>query len=202
MHLTTSQGTSAPKSEAATANVSTAKTAPHHPAHPLPAEPVVRIRPNKSSVTSDLRELWAYRELLYFLTWRDLKVRYKQTALGVAWAIIQPVFTMLIFTLFFGKLAGVPSDGVPYPVFVYAGLLVWTFFANAVTNSGNSLVGNSNLLTKVYFPRMIIPGAAIAAGLVDFLIAFLILVGLMIYYRVSVTWRMTSSLDRRWSLRT
>lgn len=154
----------------------------------LPDEPIVRIRPSKSSVAVDLRDLWAYRELLYFLTWRDLKVRYKQTALGIAWAIIQPFFTMVIFTLFFGRLAGVPSDGVPYPVFVYAGLLVWTFFANAVSGSGNSLVSNANLLTKVYFPRMIIPGAAVGAGLVDFAVAFVILVGMMIYYGVSPNW--------------
>lgn len=136
----------------------------------------------------DFRELWAYRELFYFLVWRDLKVRYKQTVLGVAWAIIQPLFTMLIFTLFFGRLAGVPSDDVPYPVFVYAGLLLWTFFANAVTTSGNSLVGNANLLSKVYFPRLFIPSAAVGAGLVDLAIAFVILVGLMIYYSVVVTW--------------
>jgi lipopolysaccharide transport system permease protein len=122
------------------------------------------------------------------LTWRDVKVRYKQTELGVAWAIIQPLFTMLIFTLFFGRLAGVPSDNVPYPVFAYAGLLAWTFFANAITNSGNSLVGSANLITKVYFPRMIIPSAAVAAGLVDFAIAFVILIVLMIYYGVMVTW--------------
>src|SRR6266478_1766889 len=111
---------------------------PHQTPHQLPDEPLVRIRPSKSSIAIDLRDLWAYRELLYFLTWRDLKVRYKQTVLGVAWAIIQPFFTMLIFTLFFGKLAGLPSDGVPYPVFVYAGLLLWTFFSNAVSHSGNS----------------------------------------------------------------
>ncbi|HZE73335.1 MAG TPA: ABC transporter permease [Pyrinomonadaceae bacterium] len=157
--------------------------------HPeVPDEPLVRIRPTKSSIAIDLRDLWAYRELLYFLTWRDLKVRYKQTVLGVAWAIIQPFFTMLIFTLFFGKLAGVPSDGIAYPVFVYAGLLLWTFFSNAVSHSGNSLVGNANLLTKVYFPRVIIPGAAVAAGLVDFFIAFGVLIALMVYYHVSVTW--------------
>jgi homopolymeric O-antigen transport system permease protein len=154
----------------------------------LPEEPLVRIRPGKSWIALDLHDLWAYRELLYFLTWRDLKVRYKQTVLGVAWAIIQPLFTMLIFTLFFGKLAGVPSDGVPYPVFVYAGLLLWTFFSNAVANSGNSLVGSANLLSKVYFPRMIIPGAAVAAGLVDLAIAFVVMIGLMIYYGVVVTW--------------
>ena len=163
-------------------------TEPHLSVHELPSEPLVRIRPTTSSIAIDLRDLWAYRELLYFLTWRDLKVRYKQTALGVAWAVIQPLFTMLIFTLFFGRLAKVPSDGVPYPVFVYAGLLLWTFFSNAVSHSGNSLVGNSNLLTKVYFPRAIIPGAAVAAGLVDLFIAFGVLVVLMIYYHVSISW--------------
>src|ERR671923_2943653 len=154
----------------------------------LPDEPLVKIRPTRPWLKVNFNELYEYRDLLYFLVWRDLKVRYKQTALGVAWAIIQPLFTMLIFTLFFGRLAGVPSNGVPYPVFVYAGLLLWTFFANAVTNSGNSLVGSAHLLTKVYFPRMIIPGAAVAAGLVDFAIAFVILIALMIYYGVSVTW--------------
>ncbi|MBA3514346.1 MAG: ABC transporter permease [Pyrinomonadaceae bacterium] len=161
---------------------------PHHLSPSLPDEPLVRIRPGKSWAVVDFRELWAYRELFYFLVWRDLKVRYKQTVLGVAWAIIQPLFTMLIFTLFFGRLAGVPSDDVPYPVFVYAGLLLWTFFANAVTTSGNSLVGNANLLSKVYFPRLFIPSAAVGAGLVDLAIAFVILVGLMIYYSVVVTW--------------
>ena len=154
----------------------------------LPEQPLVIIEPNKPWGALDFRDLWAYRELLYFLTWRDVKVRYKQTELGIAWAIIQPLFTMLVFTLFFGRLAGVPSDNVPYPVFAYAGLLAWTFFANAITNSGNSLVGSANLITKVYFPRMIIPGAAVAAGLVDFAIAFVILVVLMIYYGVMVTW--------------
>jgi lipopolysaccharide transport system permease protein len=159
------------------------------PAQPgLPEQPLVIIEPNKAWGALDFRDLWAYRELLYFLTWRDVKVRYKQTELGIAWAIIQPVFTMLIFTLFFGRLAGIPSDNVPYPVFAYAGLLAWTFFANAITNSGNSLVGSANLITKVYFPRMIIPGAAVAAGLVDFAIAFVILIVLMIYYQVMVSW--------------
>jgi lipopolysaccharide transport system permease protein len=118
------------------------------------------------------------------LTWRDIKVRYKQTLLGAAWAIIQPLFAMLIFTLFFGRLAGIKSDGVPYPLFAYAGLLPWTFFSNAVTNSGNSLVGSANLITKVYFPRIVIPTAAVMAGLVDFFFAFLILIALMLYYRV------------------
>ena len=154
----------------------------------LPAEPLIRIRPGRSWLAVDIRDLWSYRELLYFLTWRDLKVRYKQTSLGVAWAIIQPLFTMLIFTIFFGRLAKVPSDGVPYPIFVFAGVLLWTFFSNAVTTSANSLVSNSNLLTKVYFPRLLVPAAAVVAGLVDLLVAFAVLVGLMIYYKVAVTW--------------
>jgi lipopolysaccharide transport system permease protein len=154
----------------------------------LPAEPLVVIEPNKAWTALELKDLWAYRELLYFLTWRDVKVRYKQTELGVAWAVIQPLFTMLVFTLFFGRLAGVPSDNIPYPLFAYAGLLGWTFFANAITNSGNSLVGSANLITKVYFPRIIIPAAAVAAGLVDLAIAFVILVILMFYYQVGLTW--------------
>jgi lipopolysaccharide transport system permease protein len=153
----------------------------------VPEHPVVSIRPSGKWSALNLRDLWSYRELLYFLTWRDVKVRYKQTLLGATWAIIQPLFAMLVFTLFFGRLAGVPSDGIPYPLFAYAGLLPWMFFSNAVTNSGNSLVGSSNLITKVYFPRMIIPGAAVAAGLIDFGIAFVILVVLMAYYRVGIT---------------
>ncbi|MFZ0064364.1 MAG: ABC transporter permease [Pyrinomonadaceae bacterium] len=156
----------------------------------LPVTPLVVIEPSSSWVALNLRDLWAYRELLYFLTWRDIKVRYKQTLLGVVWAIMQPLFTMLVFTLFFGRLAGMDArtDGMPYPLFAFAGLLPWTFFANAITNSGNSLVGSANLITKVYFPRMIIPGAAVAAGLVDLGIAFIMLVGLMIYYQVTITW--------------
>ena len=154
----------------------------------LPDDPLVTIQPGKSWAAVELHDLWAYRDLLYFLTWRDVKVRYKQTALGVAWAIIQPLFTMLVFTLFFGRLAGIQSDNIPYPVFAYAGLLPWTFFANAISNSGNSLVGSANLITKVYFPRMIIPAAAVAAGLVDLGISFFVLVPLMIYYHIQVTW--------------
>lgn len=153
-------------------------------------DPLVSIRPSGKWVSLDLSSLWPYRELLYFLMWRDVKVRYKQTALGAAWAIIQPLFAMAIFTLFFGRLAGVPSDGIPYPIFAYAGLLPWMFFSNAVTNSGNSLVGSSNLITKVYFPRMIIPAAAVGSGLVDFVIALLILVVLMVYYGVAVTFNL------------
>src|SRR5947209_6002758 len=151
-----------------------------HTSYQVPDNPLVVIAPTKSWVALNLGDLLTYRELLYFLIWRDVKVRYKQTVLGIAWAIIQPLFTMLIFTLFFGRLAGVPSDNIPYPIFAYAGLLPWTFFANAISNSGNSLVGSANLITKVYFPRMIIPGAAVTAGLVDFAIAFVILILLMI----------------------
>jgi lipopolysaccharide transport system permease protein len=164
------------------------KSSLHHQVVDLPAEPLVIIQPSGAWGAFNLRDLWSYRELLYFLIWRDVKVRYKQTALGVAWAIIQPLFTMLIFTLFFGRLAGVPSDNIPYPVFAYAGLLPWTFFANAIGNSGNSLVGSANLITKVYFPRMIIPAAAIGAGMVDLAISFIVLIPLMIYYRVTVSW--------------
>ncbi len=153
----------------------------------LPQKPLVVIKPSKSWVPLDLMDLWRYRDLLLILTERDIKIRYKQTILGALWAIIQPLFTMLIFTLFFGKLAGIASDGIPYPIFAYAGLLPWTFFSNAVTNSGNSLIGNSNLITKVYFPRMIIPTASVASGLLDFAIAFVLLVFLMIYYQVGLT---------------
>ena len=153
----------------------------------LPSEPVVVIMPSGGWRTLSITDIWAYRELLYFLTWRDVKVRYKQTALGAAWAILQPLFMMLIFTIFFGRLAGIASEGIPYPLFALAGLVPWTFFANAVTASSNSLVGSANLITKVYFPRLIVPAAAMLAGLVDFVLAFLLLVGLMIYYRVSLT---------------
>jgi homopolymeric O-antigen transport system permease protein len=141
------------------------------------------IEPKKGWVPIDLREIWDYRELLYFLTKRDIKVRYKQTVLGGLWAIIQPAFTMIVFTLFFGRLAKMPSDGIPYPIFVYAGLLPWTYFANAVAASGNSLVGSANLITKVYFPRIMVPASASLAGLLDFAVAVLVLVVLMVYYR-------------------
>ena len=141
------------------------------------------IEPQKGWIPINLKEIWKYRELFYFLTKRDIKVRYKQTVLGGLWAIIQPFFTMVVFTLFFGKLAKVPSEGIPYPIFVYAGLLPWTYFANALSSSGNSLVGSANLITKVYFPRLIIPASASLAGLVDFLIALSILGIMMIYYQ-------------------
>ena len=147
------------------------------------AAQVTIIEPKKGWVPVDLREIWDYRELLYFLTKRDIKVRYKQTILGGLWAVIQPAFTMIVFTLFFGRLARVPSDGLPYPIFVYAGLLPWTYFANAVSTSGNSLVGSANLITKVYFPRLMVPASAALAGLLDFFIALLVLAALMVYYQ-------------------
>jgi lipopolysaccharide transport system permease protein len=132
-------------------------------------------------------DLWTYRELLYFLIWRDLKVRYKQTALGVTWVVLQPLLTTLIFTVVFGRLTRVPTDGLPYPVFAFTGLLVWNFFNSALTGGSNSLVGNANILTKVYFPRVIVPGAAIGGRLIDFAIAFAILVGLMAFYAIPLT---------------
>ncbi len=135
-----------------------------------------------------LREFWHYRELFYFLVWRDVKVRYKQTVLGASWAVIQPFFTMVVFTLFFRKLANMPSDGIPYPIFSYCALLPWTYFSGAVTSAGTSLVLNRTLLTKVYFPRAAIPASAAFCGLVDFGIAFTVLLGMMAYYRVSLSW--------------
>jgi lipopolysaccharide transport system permease protein len=144
--------------------------------------PVLRIEPSRGWVPLNLGELWRYRELLYFLVWRDVKVRYKQTALGAAWAVLQPVATMVVFSLFFGGLAKVPSDGVPYPLFTLAALVPWTFFAQGVIQSANSLVGSQNLLQKVYFPRLVIPAAAILSGGVDFVIAFLVLLGMMGWY--------------------
>lgn len=150
----------------------------------LPEEPVVIIEANRRSLWLDLQKLWHYRDLLFVLTVRDIKVRYKQTVLGILWVVIQPVLMMAFFTLIFGRLAGMPSDGVPYPIFAYAGLLPWTFFSNALNSSANSLVGNSSLITKVYFPRMIIPIAAVGAVLVDFIIAFGLLIFLMFYYGI------------------
>ncbi len=145
------------------------------------------VEPSTGWVALNVRELWNYRELLYFLCWRDIKVRYKQTALGASWAIIQPVLTMVIFTVVFGHFAKIPSDGVPYPIFSYCALLPWTFFAYAMSQSANSLVGNANLISKVYFPRLVIPIASGLAGLVDFAIAFLVLIGMLLYYRITPT---------------
>ena len=157
------------------------------PSYEVSDVPLISIRPSSTWAAINLKELWAYRDLLYFLMWRDVKVRYKQTALGATWALIQPLFTMLIFWLFFGRLAGMPSDGIPYPLFALAGLIPWTYFSNAISSSGNSLVGSANLITKVYFPRMIIPFAAVGAGLVDLAIAFGLMAGMMIWFRVHLT---------------
>jgi lipopolysaccharide transport system permease protein len=160
---------------------------------PLPASPEMnsqfaiphlRIAPSTGWVSLKLHELWEYRELLYFLIWRDIKVRYKQTALGAAWAIIQPFMTMVVFSLFFGKLAKVPSDNIPYPIFSFAALVPWTFFAGGLGRSSNSLVGNANLITKVYFPRLAIPLAAVLPGVVDFALAFVVLIAMMLFYGI------------------
>ena len=150
--------------------------------------PTFVIEPTKGFTRIDLSELWHYRDLLYFLTWREISVRYKQTFLGLAWAVLQPLATMLVFTVFLGRLAKMPSDGVPYPVFAYLGLLPWTYFANAVTRSSMSLVGNSNLLSKVYFPRILIPLSGTLSALVDFAVAFAILVVLMLVYGIVPAW--------------
>jgi homopolymeric O-antigen transport system permease protein len=157
-----------------------------------PAIPFFRIEPASRWPSIGLREVWDYRELLYFLTWRDIKVRYKQTALGAAWAVIQPLFMMLVFSLFFGHLARVPSDGLPYTVFTFCALLPWQLFAHALTESSNSLVGSQNLITKVYFPRLIVPISAVLGGLVDFAIAFLILLGMMLLYGIVPGWQIVA----------
>ena len=151
------------------------------------AAPVVLIKPSRGWVPLKLGELWAYRELLYFLTWRDIKVRYKQTMLGVAWAIIQPLLTMVVFSVFFGRLARIPSDGLPYPLFAYAALVPWTFFANGLSQASSSLVASARLITKVYFPRLAIPIGTVFSGLVDFVLAFLVLLGMMFYYGTKPT---------------
>ena len=150
--------------------------------------PVLFIRPSQGWISLKLGELWEYRELLYFLTWRDVKVRYKQTVLGAAWAIIQPLFTMVIFSFFFGKLARMPSDGIPYPIFSYAALVPWQFFANGLSASSNSLVGSANLIKKVYFPRLVIPISSVISGGVDFCLAFLVLLGMILAYGIVPTW--------------
>jgi lipopolysaccharide transport system permease protein len=153
----------------------------------LPKEPLITIESKNSRQVVDLRDVWAHRELLYFLIWRDVKIKYKQTLLGAGWAVIQPFLTMLIFTLIFSGVARIDSNGIPYPIFAYAGLLPWTFFANSINHSSNSMVSNSHLITKVYFPRVIIPIAAVGAGLVDFAVAFVMFLLLMIYYRIQIT---------------
>jgi lipopolysaccharide transport system permease protein len=152
------------------------------------ALPITRIVPRRGWIALRLGDIWAYRELVYFLVWRDIKVRYKQTALGAAWALLQPLLTMLIFSLFFGRLAKMPSNGVPYPLFSYIALVPWTFFSNALSQSSNSLVGNANLISKIYFPRLAMPLSAVLSGLLDFAIALLLGFGMMAYYRTAITW--------------
>lgn len=145
-------------------------------------EDITYLRPSRGWSALNLADIWNYRELVYFLIWRDIKVRYKQTLLGAAWAIIQPFFTMVVFTIFFGRLAGVPSDGVPYPIFSYTGLLPWGLFTKALTDAGRAMVANRAMITKIYFPRLVIPLASVLSGLVDFAIAFLVLIGMIFYY--------------------
>ena len=151
-------------------------------------EPLLVLRPRHGWQQLGLKDLWQYRELLYFLCWRDIKVRYKQTALGVAWAIVQPLMTMVLFSLFFGRLAKMPSDGIPYPLFVFTALVPWMFFSNGITQSSGSLVENASLLKKVYFPRLAVPIASIIAGVVDFFCSFVVLIFLMLYYGVVPSW--------------
>jgi homopolymeric O-antigen transport system permease protein len=190
MSLTTTEGASELEAGAATPNTTRRNAEFSRPVAPsVPDKPLIIIERSRSWRPADLSELWAYRELLYFLIWRDVKVRYKQTLMGVLWVIIQPLAMILIFTLLFGRLAGLEhqTGGIPYPIFACAGLLPWTFFASAITTASNSLVGSTHLITKIYFPRLIIPAAAVAAGLVDLALAFVILAALMAYYGVGVT---------------
>jgi lipopolysaccharide transport system permease protein len=154
---------------------------------PLTAQLRTMIRPSRGWAGLNLRELWRYRELIYFLVWRDIKVRYKQTLLGAAWAILQPFLTMVVFSVFFGELVGMPTGGVPYPIFSYTALLPWQLFEGGISKAGASLVASRNLLTKVYFPRMSVPLAPVVAGLVDFALAFLVLLGMMVYYGMRPT---------------
>ena len=152
------------------------------PAESKHQETVLFIRPSSGWSALNLKELWLFRELVYFLTWRDVKVRYKQTALGAAWAILQPFLTMVVFSIFFGRLAKVPSDDVPYPIFSYTGLLPWGLFTKALTDASRSLVAQRSMITKIYFPRLAIPIASVLGGVVDFALAFLVLIGMMLYY--------------------
>jgi len=148
---------------------------------------LIVIKPTRGWAALNLRDLWLYRELIFFMTWRDLKVRYKQTVLGVGWAIFQPFLTMVVFSIFFGNLADVPSDGVPYPIFSYTALIPWTLFSKALQDASRSLVANSHMITKVYFPRIILPISSVLAGVVDFLIAFVVLLGMMFYFNITPT---------------
>ena len=153
----------------------------------IPRPALVRISPSRGWWDLNLLEVWEYRELLYFFVWRDIKVRYKQTVIGAGWALIQPFFTMVVFTVFFGKLARIPSDGVPYPVFAFTGLVPWMYFANTLSTATNSVVENQRIITKVYFPRLILPVSAALSGLVDLSIAFVFLIGMILFYRITPT---------------
>ena len=150
--------------------------------------PVVRISARRGRLSLDLAELWAYRELLYFFVWRDIKVRYKQTVIGAAWAILQPVLTMVVFSLFFGRLAKIPSQGLPYPIFYYCALLPWTYFATAMQTATSVVVEQQRVITKVYFPRVVLPISSVLSGLVDFAISFAVFLVLLPYYRIAPTW--------------
>ena len=150
--------------------------------------PTIYIKPTKGLAALNLRDLWTYRELIFFMVWRDVKVKYKQTLLGMAWAIVQPVMTMIVFTFVFDKVAKLPTDGIPYPVFSFTGLLPWGLFVTALNQGSRSLVMHNNMVTKIYFPRLILPMAAVFSGLVDFFISFLILIGLMLYFKVTPAW--------------
>ncbi len=147
------------------------------------------LEPPKGWLSLRLGEMWRFRELLFFLAWRDIKVRYKQTVLGAAWAILQPLVTMVLFSVLFGKLAKLPSDGVPYPIFSYAALLPWQLFARSMGDASSSLVSNQNMITKIYFPRLFLPASSILSGLLDFAIAFVVLLGMMLYYDIALSWR-------------
>src|SRR5229473_5294332 len=183
MDISTTDSAAALESTTEAANVAHSVN-PHLPSISLPDEPLVTIQPTRSWLPLNFGDLWTYRELLYFLTWRDVKVRYKQTLLGITWVVMQPLLMTLIFSVFLGILARVPSGGLPYALLVYTALLPWNLFSSGVTTAAYSLVGNSNLITKVYFPRVLVPAASIAARLVDFAISFAILGGIFAYYRM------------------
>ncbi|MCI0550628.1 MAG: ABC transporter permease [Anaerolineae bacterium] len=174
------------QAQPATSNQELATSNQHHTSNGY-AESITIIRPSKGWLSLRLREVWEYRELLYFLVWRDVKVRYKQSVLGATWAILQPVMTIVVFSVIFGNLARIPSDGIPYPVFAFTALLPWNYFSSSLNRSSTSLVGSANLLTKVYFPRLVIPLTGVLAPLVDFAIAFVVLIGLLFYYQVPLT---------------
>ena len=152
-----------------------------------PAPETILLRPTRGWSALKLGDLWRYRELIFFLTWRDIKVRYKQTVLGAAWAIIRPVISMIVYALIFGQLANLDSEGVPYTIFTYVALLPWQLFSKAMNDTGRSMVSNRNMITKIYFPRLVIPISTVLSGLVDFLIAFVVLIGMMVYYKISLT---------------